>query len=54
MKREPADKTGVERVPQSRFFHYLPVDNGGVRGGISRFDPVDSNAEAKRSSAESS
>lgn len=32
----------------------LSASSGGVRGGIRRWVPVDSNAEAKRSSVESS
>ena len=47
--------TGLERVKlQSRSFYCLPTGKGGVRGGINRFDPIDSNAEARRSSVESS
>jgi len=46
---------GLERVElQSRPFYCLPAGKGGVRGGIIRFDPIDSNAEARRNSVESS
>ena len=46
--------TGLERItPQSRPFYCWPTGKGGVRGGINRFVPIDSNAEARRSSVES-
>jgi hypothetical protein len=37
-----------------QLFLALKSYSGGVRGGINRLDPIDSNAEAKRSSVESS
>ncbi|VVP59378.1 hypothetical protein PS874_05901 [Pseudomonas fluorescens] len=34
--------------------YFLPLGNGGVRGGIMRLVPVDSNAAANRNNVESS
>ncbi len=41
-------------VNPTLFSYALAATSGGVRGGTKRFDPVDSNADARRSNDESS